>query len=162
MLFYSGKYPALCGRSARLGTAFPPTSYGDASQGLVIADFARPVLMFPDAIVDFFPVNAQMIGNFEAELDLPSLHTAKILTRILSPIWIRSPVQRSSICMRFPPVDETDDLVAAACPVRQKKSCFSACREKRQSCAGLCEPSGNGGVPPSGSGTPGLEFCASR
>ena len=53
---------------------FSPTSDGDTSQGLVVADFVVSVLMFLDAIVDFFAVNTQMIRNLEAELDLSSLY----------------------------------------------------------------------------------------
>ena len=58
----------------RPGTASSPTSDGDTSQGLVVADFVVSVLMFPDAIVDFFAVNTQVIRNLEAELDLSSLY----------------------------------------------------------------------------------------
>ena len=65
-----------CGTVPRIrpGRQTPPASYGDASQGLVVAGFAFLVLMFPDAIVDFLAVNTQMIGYLEAELDLSSLY----------------------------------------------------------------------------------------
>lgn len=52
----------------------PPASYGDTSQSLIVAGFVGPGLMFPDAIVDFFAVNTQMVRNFEAKLDLSSLY----------------------------------------------------------------------------------------
>ena len=56
------------------GQRTPPASDGDTSQGFVVAGFVVLVLMFPDAIVDLFAVNTQMIGNLETELDLSFLY----------------------------------------------------------------------------------------
>ena len=106
-------------------------SDGDALQRFVVACFDALVAAFPDTIVDFFPVNSQMLGNLETELDLSPLDAADADPDIVADM-------NTFACLAvqylhtFPPVGEMDRLVTVACPVRQGKMLFF--------CLPLCLP----------------------